>query len=143
MSTSKADTTSQKKYTHQRDPIKERIYNQIGYYRRKREDGKDWIPKETSILFVFCKEHGLDPIQLIEGKQTISCMPKTRVDNTQELHEVEAQIKQYRRKWLAFQTKPWLPKENSNLHKWCQEHNIDPAELIESNQPIMEFLLSI
>lgn len=57
------------RYETKTDRIK--IRNAITYYRKKRKDGEDWIPKPSTKLHIWCQLHGLDTVALIEGTQKL------------------------------------------------------------------------
>ena len=43
----------------------------VAYYRKKKAEGKDWIPKDYSKLYIICDQRGWDVIAVIEGTQSI------------------------------------------------------------------------
>lgn len=49
-----------------------RLFTAISYYRRKKKEGLNWEPRESSTLYRWCKDHDLDPIAIIEGTQKVS-----------------------------------------------------------------------
>jgi hypothetical protein len=48
-----------------------RMQGWIKYYNRKRRQGADWRPRETSKLSQHCRQRGLDPLAVIEGTQQL------------------------------------------------------------------------
>jgi len=120
-----------------RDPTRERLYNAVAYYRRKKADGKEWMPKRHSVIAIFCKEHGLDVKCVIEGTQSISKAEPIVIADTTRIEEL---VLFYRKQWLVFQSKPWVPGEDSELHNWCQARGIDPVSLIETTKSVTELL---
>lgn len=43
----------------------------LRYYRKKKDNGEDYVPRTTSKLHIYCVEHKLDPIAIIEGRQAL------------------------------------------------------------------------
>ena len=44
----------------------------IRYYRKKKEQGADYVPKPLSKLVVYCNIHGLDAKEVIDGTQELA-----------------------------------------------------------------------
>lgn len=75
---SKAPVTSRKEYyAHRYAENKElvRLRTAVSYYRRKKAKGEEWKPKEFTKLSIWCQEHGLDVIAVIEGTQALTIAP--------------------------------------------------------------------
>lgn len=59
------------RYRYETKGDKLNLKSAIKYYRKKKEQGLEWIPKPKSKLYVWCQLHNLDPIAIIEGTQSI------------------------------------------------------------------------
>ena len=72
--------TASKEY-YEKNSITITLKLAVRYYRRKKEQGLEWKPRKCSKLYVWCLQHNLDPIKVIEG--------------TQDINTVLAQTKEY------------------------------------------------
>lgn len=48
------------------------LFNLINYHRSRKEQGFDWIPKQSSALHRWCIQNGKDPEKLILGEQQLT-----------------------------------------------------------------------
>lgn len=44
----------------------------IRYYRKKKEQGLDWIPKPHTKIYLYCQQNNLDMEALIQGTQKLN-----------------------------------------------------------------------
>lgn len=120
-----------------------RLREAIYYYRKQRDNGKTWIPKSNSTLYVYCLAHGVDPVAVIEGTIPLPRITETpkqlnqQLDQQKQRFQVELMHLRNKKK-LIFESKPWLPMKGGEFDTWCKENGIDVEELIDSDKNIFE-----
>lgn len=122
------------------DPERAKLSALITHYRKRKKDGKPWMPKPSSKLAIYCQEKGIDVAQVITGdicldKEAKMCQQVTR--NLQSLQK-HLDICRERRDFIL--NRGWLPHPNTELYIFCQEYNIDVSELVGSDKSLAETL---
>lgn len=120
-----------RKERYWKDPYLERLYGMINYYRKRRADGKEWIPKPASKLTIYCNANGMDVVAVIEGKQSI-----TNPGITKEMEELRDTIVKCQRARAFILANSWLPPPDSKLAIWCRKHDLDIEAVIIGEQPL-------
>lgn len=107
-----------------------KLHCYISYYRKLREQGKQWIPKPTSKIAIYCKKHSLNVVDIIEGKQSLILPQGETVIDTEESRILRMVVFFQHKKEEYTKNPPWLPPKNHELRLWCETHNINVEDLI-------------
>jgi len=118
-----------------------RLRDAVSYYRKLRKEGKNWIPKPNAKLCIYCAAHGVDPVTVIEGKQSLPLITTSTILLNPQQERFQAQLHHARsKKKLILESRPWLPTKGSEFRIWCEEHSIDIEELIDSGKDITDII---
>jgi len=60
---------SKRRYEKNADRIS--LQAAIRYYKKKKEQGLDWIPRPRSKLYIYCQQYGLNIEAIVEGTQQL------------------------------------------------------------------------
>lgn len=113
-------------------PQRDKLRKYIDYYRQLREEGKPWIPKQNSKLSIYCEAHGLDPIAVIDDRESLLATAPSRAVETNEIQFVKEHLQFFQARHKAIlENPPWIPKEGHKFRVWCEKHGIDVQQLVE------------
>ena len=115
-----------------------RMRGAVSYYRKLRNEGKEWKPKPSSKLYLYCLARGLDSCSVILGEQQLECYKALpSVCRIPEIEKMQAFLKYFREKYHeVINNPPWLPDKDHEFAKWCRENSINIGELIEGRETI-------
>jgi len=123
-------------------PQRDKLRKYVAYYRKLREEGKVWVPKQNSKLAMYCAAYGLDPITVINDRD---CLLATAPDRQMEMGEIQfvkEQLYLYQTRHKAIlENPPWIPTKGNKFRVWCEQHGIDVVQLVEGTIKLDDVLV--